>query len=66
MLAKYGQATYDYAFGADVDQTRLELNLNYIIKTFNARISLYYIDMSSIRLSAATRTTIGLGLQVQI
>ncbi len=46
VLAKFGTATYDYALGDDVDQDTLEFDLNYIIKSFNARISLYYLDKS--------------------
>src|SRR5690606_19484435 len=32
VLAKHGEATYDFATGPDVDQTTTELNLNYIIR----------------------------------
>ena len=45
LLAKYGQATYDF-FGTDLDQDTMEFDVNYLIKTFNARISLYYLDKS--------------------
>ena len=72
VLAKYGETSYD--FGPDVDQETLELNLNYIIKAFNARVSLFYIDRS-FDLSGATPAGVGiasdvkqfgLGLQVQM
>lgn len=65
ILGKYGQANYDYGF-ADVDQDTLELNLNYLIKTFNARISLYFLDKSFDPDLGTDTTTIGLGLQVQM
>jgi hypothetical protein len=67
VLAKYGQATYDYALALeDVDQDTLEFNLNYLIKTFNARISLYYLDKSFDPEVGGDSQTIGLGLQIQM
>jgi hypothetical protein len=65
LLGKYGQATYDF-FGTDLDQDTLELNVNYLIKTFNARISLFYLDKSFDPDVAGDSTTIGLGLQIQM
>ena len=69
VLGKYGQTTYDFASGIDVDQKTLDLEVNYIIKTFNARVSLFYIDVdyspAPVTVSPAV-TQIGLGLQVQI
>jgi hypothetical protein len=65
ILGKYGQATYDY-LGLDVDQDTLELDLNYLIKQFNARISLYYLDKSFDPDVGTDSTTIGLGLQIQM
>ena len=69
VLGKWAEATYDYSVGGDVDQTTIELNLNYIIKEFNARISLFVIDVDFSPTSVFVRpdgTTMGLGLQVQI
>jgi hypothetical protein len=69
VLAKHGEATYDFATGADVDQTTSELNINYVIKDFNARVSLFYINVDfkpTSTLVAPDVTQIGLGLQVQI
>jgi hypothetical protein len=65
LLGKYGQATYDF-FGTDLDQDTLELNVNYLIKTFNARVSLFYLDKSFDPDVAGDSTTIGLGLQIQM
>jgi len=65
ILAKYGQANYDFA-AIDLDQDTLEVDLNYIIKTFNARISLYYLDKSFDPDSGGDSQTVGLGLQVQM
>jgi len=65
LLGKYGQATYDF-FGTDLDQDTFEVDVNYIIKTFNARISLYYLDKSWDPDVAGDSSTIGLGLQIQM
>ena len=66
VLGKFGTASYDYAFGDSVDQDTLEIDLNYIIKQFNARISLYYLDKSFDPITGADTSTIGLGLQIQM
>ncbi len=65
VLGKFGQATYDF-FGTDVDQDTLELNVNYLINTFNARISLFYLDKSFDPNVGGDSSTIGLGLQIQM
>lgn len=66
VLGKYGESTYEGGGfgGADQDLETLELNLNYIIKGQNARISLFYIDQELEFSNGITQ--IGLGLQVQI
>jgi phosphate-selective porin O/P len=66
VLGKFGTTTYDYALGEDVDQDTLEIDLNYIIKSFNARISLYYLDKSFDPVEGNDTSTIGLGLQIQM
>jgi hypothetical protein len=72
VLAKVAQATFDYAAGTDVDQDTTELNVNYIMKQFNARISAFYIDTdrspSSTLAVGVTPDTkqYGVGLQVQM
>jgi hypothetical protein len=66
VLGKFGTVTHDYGFAGEIDQDTLELNLNYLIKTFNARVSLFYIDQSFDPDVNADNTQIGLGLQVQI
>lgn len=65
VLGKYAQATYDF-FGTDLDQDTFELNVNYVIKQFNARVSLFYIDTSFDPDVASDSKQMGLGLQVQI
>jgi hypothetical protein len=69
LLAKYAKATYDYTGVEDVDQDTFEFNLNYLIKTFNARVSLFYVDTSyspSTITVAPDSKRYGLGLQVQM
>lgn len=66
VLGKYGEATYENPLVGDVDQETAELNLNYLIKDFNARISLFYIDVSFDPVTGGDASQIGLGLQVQI
>jgi hypothetical protein len=65
VLGKYAKATYEY-IGGDLDQDTVELDVNYIIKSFNARISLFYIDKSFDPDIGGDSKQFGLGLQVQI
>lgn len=65
VLGKYGKATFDFV-EAELEQDTLEVNLNYLIKTFNARISLYYLDKSFDPDVGGDSQTIGIGLQVQM
>jgi hypothetical protein len=65
LLAKYGQTDYEAA--TDYTQDTLEFDVNYVIKDFNARIMLFYIDTSfSGTRSAGDFTQFGVGLQVQM
>jgi hypothetical protein len=70
-LVKYAHAKYEFdSVLPDNTQKTIDVELNYIIKDFNARVSLYYMDfqydkqMSSIGL--ADRKVYGLGIQLQI
>jgi hypothetical protein len=65
LLAKYGQASFEFE-GFDLDQDTMEFDVNYLIKTFNARISLYYLDKSFDPEVGSDSQTIGLGLQIQM
>ncbi len=65
VLGKFGTATYEY-LGGDLDQDTLEIDLNYIIKSFNARASLYFLDKSFDPDVGGDSTTIGIGLQIQM
>jgi hypothetical protein len=77
-LAKVGKAKYNdfvtIPSTPDADQKTTELNVNYIIKAFNARISLFYLNSkysSQVVTPAAQRLApdykaCGLGLQIQM
>jgi len=64
LLGKYGEATYDFVTG-DVKQKTSEVDLNYVLKQFNARISVFYID-TQFENASPDKKQFGLGLQVQI
>jgi hypothetical protein len=65
LLGKFGTTTYEGIAGAnDVDQDTLELNVNYIIKSFNARVSLFYLDKSYSEATVYDTQSIGLGVQL--
>jgi Phosphate-selective porin O and P len=66
VVGKYGEATFEGVIAGDLDQETSELNLNYIIKSFNARVSLFYIDTSFDPNVGADAKTYGIGLQVQM
>jgi hypothetical protein len=64
VLGKFGTSSLDAlggGSGLDVDTT--ELNLNYIIKSFNAKVSLFYLD-HSYSLTGLDDTSIGVGVQL--
>ena len=61
VLGKYGQA--DYTALNDFNQKTTEVDLNYIIKDFNARVGLFYLDTS---LSNGLPDTSQFGVQVQL
>lgn len=64
LLGKFGTSSLDGvagASGSDIDTT--ELNVNYIIKSFNARVSLFYLD-HSYSTTGLDDSAIGLGVQL--
>jgi Phosphate-selective porin O and P len=82
-LAKYAHANYQFdtstasltaastgpilAPGQTDTQMTVDLELNYIIKAFNARLSLYYLDIKyENELAGASQKVLGLGLQLQM
>jgi hypothetical protein len=64
VLGKYGQATYDLVSG-EVEQKTSEVDLNYVLKQFNARVSVFYIN-TQYDDATPDKKQFGLGLQVQI
>lgn len=66
VLGKYASTSYD-TVGPNVDRSTSEIDLNYVIKAFNARISLFYIDTDYSHLTAAPDSQqFGIGLQLQM
>lgn len=65
VLGKYAVATHETAVSF-TDQDTAELNLNYIIKAFNARVSLFWIDTTFDGPAGTDSTQVGLGVQFQI
>jgi len=64
VLGKYGETTYDFVTG-DAKQKTGEFDLNYVLKQFNARVSVFYINTEYDN-ATPDRKQFGLGLQVQI
>lgn len=67
-LGKYAHARFrdgQRPIDADYDQKTTELNLNYVIKQFNARVMLFYKDtnFSAVR---PDNVQVGVGLQIQM
>ena len=60
ILGKFGTTTFEDNVPpispVEVDQDTMEINVNYIIKAFNARISSFYIDVD---VGATGPTTVG-------
>ncbi len=67
-LAKYAHAHYDFTARAATDaQKTTDLEINYIIKDFKARLSLYYLDFKYDNgIAGVNHTAWGLGLQLQM
>lgn len=64
-LIKFSKKTFEHGLSPDTDQKTTEVNLNYIIKSFNARISLFYLS-TKIDPVNTTDNKFGLGLQIQM
>ena len=66
ILGKYAKATFREGGAlADYDQDTTELNVNYVIKEFNARLMFFVIDTNF----SAVKTDglrVGAGLQIQM
>jgi len=65
VLGKYSQKTTDAFAAAPEDKLKTaEVNLNYIIKDFNARTGLYYLNQKD-DVADTTKKEVGLKLQLQ-
>ena len=67
LLGKYGAARFNDTFneGPEYEQTTMEFNVNYLIKAFDARLSLFFKD-TKLDAGLPDTTQIGIGVQVQI
>ena len=65
LLGKYGKAEFTYGTTPSYHQKTSEINFNYIIKQFNARVMSFYRDVRFNRIRPDTWQA-GIGLQVQI
>ena len=68
ILGKFGQANFSEGLNAvdrDYEQKTSELNLNYVIKEFNARVMIFYLDKRFNDIQPNSRQ-IGVGIQLQM
>ena len=68
-LLKYAHANYTFDSGPSPTDTQktVDVELNYIIKQFNARVSLYYLDVKYDHdVAGIDHKVVGLGLQLQM
>jgi len=65
ILGKFGSAKYEFDSSQDYQQDTTEIDLNYVIQTFNARLSLFYADTDYNHVGTDF-SQVGLGLQIQI
>jgi len=68
VLGKFAKATFSNGLSAidrDYDQTTSELNLNYVIKEFNARVMIFYLDKRFNDIQPNSKQ-IGVGIQLQM
>jgi hypothetical protein len=65
ILGKYAKADFTKGPTASFDQKTTEVNLNYVMKQFNARLMMFFLDKRFSQIQPDTRQA-GIGLQVQI
>ena len=68
VLGKFAKATFTHGLDVvdrDYDQKTSELNLNYIIKEFNARVMIFYLDKRFDAVQPNSKQ-FGVGLQLQM
>jgi hypothetical protein len=66
ILGKYAKADFTKGSIASYNQKTTEINLNYVIKQFNARLMAFYEDTRFNRKSIPNFWTLGLGFQIQM
>ena len=67
VLGKFGSTQYEKGLTADYDQDTTEFNLNYILKSFNAKLSLFAKDTAFSKtapVGKADNMQIGVGIQL--
>jgi hypothetical protein len=65
LLGKYAKADFTHGTGVNYDQKTTEVNFDYVIKEFNARVMSFYEDIDYNNLKQDTWQA-GVGLQIQI
>jgi hypothetical protein len=65
ILGKYAKAEYTHGTAASFDQKTTEINFNYVIKQFNARVMTFYKDTRFNR-ELTNNWQAGIGLQIQM
>ena len=65
LLGKYAKADFTHGTGANYDQKTTEVNFNYVIKQFNARVMSFYQQEDFNTVKTDTWQA-GIGLQIQI
>jgi hypothetical protein len=65
ILGKYAHAEFTHGTGVNYDQKTTEINFNYVMKQFNARVMTFYEDQRFNRVQADTWHA-GVGLQIQM
>ena len=65
LLGKYARARFRQGLMADYDQTTTEVNLNYVIRQFNARVMIFVKDTAFTGVNPDD-FQVGLGLQLQM
>lgn len=65
LLGKYAKADFTHGSGVNYDQKTTEVNFDYVIKQFNARVMSFYQNTSYNNLKPDTWQA-GVGLQIQI
>lgn len=65
LLGKYARARFRQGLMADYDQTTTEVNLNYVIRQFNARVMIFVKDTAFTGVNPDD-LQVGLGLQLQM